>query len=122
MKRLISLLSVPLFAFGLGGCAVSNQHSYKVKEKGNLIIESSKESWGNVLRIHKKDSEAHNVPYILAIDFFSPKDTIGDGKFEEITLKRVPKRHELRRYAHPDSLEKFYKELKEMRTDYEDKH
>jgi hypothetical protein len=116
MKKLITLLSVPLFALTVNSCRDFSQDFCKYKEKGDLVIRALKEPIGNVLRITEKDQL--NSPYhrgLTAVDNFpvNKNGILGDGRFDEIRLNEIPIGNELEKYARLDSITKIYNEVKE---------
>ena len=119
MKKLITLLSIPLIAGTLNSCRDASNDFAKVKEKDGLVIRASTNGMGNTIRIEGKDSlNILDAPHIFAMDYYpSSKDGMGDRRFDEINLEYVPKGHFLEKYANLDSLTKLYNEVKQTGED-----
>lgn len=119
MKKLITLLSIPLIAGTLNSCRDSSNDFAKVKEKDGLVMKAWVNGMGNSIRIEENDlSENIDKPHILATDNFPfSKDSVGDGRIDEINLYFIPKGHRLEEYANLDSLNKLYNEVKQTGED-----
>lgn len=119
MKKLITLLSIPLLALTQNSCRNSNNDFSKVKEKDGLVLKAWVDGMGNSIRIEENDSSENiDKPHILARDDFPfTKDSVGDGRIDDIRLYYIPKGHRLEEYANLDSLNKLYNEVKETGKD-----
>jgi hypothetical protein len=115
MKKLITLLSIPLIA-GLSACRDYSHDFCKYIERDDLIIQSERGIAGNILRIMEKEHINDFHPrYLTAKDNepITDGEPIGDGRFDEIKLWGIPKGNELEKYANLDSVTKLYNEVKE---------
>jgi hypothetical protein len=119
MKKLITLLSIPLLALTLNGCRDLTNDFSKHKEKDGLMLKAWADGMGNSVRIEENGSlENLYKPHILARDIYPcSKDSIGDGRIDEINLYNIPKGHKLEKYVNLDSLNKLYNEVKETGED-----
>ncbi len=110
----VAAISLPLI---LGGYRDFSKDFYKFKVKENLVIRATRDNQGNNVKIYElkdADSSLFLQPTLFAVDnkpYF--EDSIGDGRFDEIELRNVPKGHLLEKYVPLDSLDKLYKEVKE---------
>ncbi|MFA5953399.1 MAG: hypothetical protein WC812_02295 [Candidatus Pacearchaeota archaeon] len=100
MKKLLNLLTIPIFTFGLFGCRDSSQDFENVKEYDNYKAIASFGPEGKKMFISNgKDDifaegdSMHKTFYLLRI-YLSPES-------------------ELTKYANVDSLNKIYNEVKE---------
>lgn len=127
MKKLITLLSIPLIAGALNSCNVPNGF-YNCKEKDNLYLKAWRNGAGSDLRVeYRSNSDRLNdsTAYIFATDnepfrgYGSKEMVLGDGRFDIIELNNVPKGHPLEKYANLDSINKLFKEVEETGCDCE---
>ena len=117
MKKLITLVSIPLIAATVNSCRDFSSDFCKYKERDNLIIQAEKGTSGNVLRIMEKEHTNDFHPRYLTAKDNEPiieGEPIGDGRFDEIKLWGIPKGNELEKYANLDSVTKLYNEVKEI--------
>lgn len=122
MKKLITLLSIPLIALTLNSCRDSSHNFSKYKVKGDLFVRVWKDEMGNTIKIERKDLlNILDAPHILARDNYPfLKDSVGDDRIDKIDLEYTPRGHPLEKYANLDSLAKLYNEVKETGSDFND--
>jgi hypothetical protein len=127
MKKLITLLSIPLIAATVNSCRESSQDFYKYKEIDGLRVNISKDNQGSMIRVSEIEKADSHIPlgstsFVSAADNFPvSKGNIGDGRFDEIKLYHVPKGHPLEKYANLDYLTKLYNEVNETGKEFGDK-
>ena len=112
MRKLITLLSIPVFVFGLGSC---NQDDTQYVRKHKVIDGFTMIAFGNAVGNHfsmYKESNTQKAvrPTLIGSDLYGI-DTKPDGRFDEMKLISVPKGDVLERYANLDSISKYFKEV-----------
>lgn len=118
IKNLVKYVAIPVVALGInGGCNNDIEYFSKTKEKDGLVMSAWNNGMGNHFRIDEGDDNTAG-PYLHALDRYSlsDKDTL-DERFDEISLRNVPKGHSIEKYANLDSINKLYQEVKETGVD-----
>ena len=118
MNKLLKALGIVALPLIFWGCRdTSNDfYKYKPREKENLVMKATSDNMGNILNIEEIGT---NFTRIIAVDDHPrSKKKIGDGRFDEIKLRDVPKGHLLEKYVNLDSLNKLYQEVKETGDDF----
>ena len=99
-NKLISLLSIPLFAVGLGSCGEGYDDVHKTGEYNGYKVHARTITERPYINI--KEREEIYGPELFA-------KSIDDSKrFDEIHLYSVPEGHDLENYTHLDSLKNAY--------------
>ena len=119
MKTIAKILFPVILAIGLGSCVgPSSENINKYMEKDGLIVKTWVDGMGRHLRIDYKEGESSYERYLHAMDWKEREGTF-DGRFDEVTLRNVPKGDLLEKYVNLDSLNGLYKEVIESEIEFD---